>query len=235
VKKAAAFEAFIALFPNSVMRIEALEQAMGAYQQAGDATRLEDTAKRICQLDAGNVRALAIVTYLSRGRATQGDAQAVAQTRDYAERGLRALPEWRKPDGFSASDFDRLHDQMAGIFYGASGYVALQAKDYAAARGYYLKSVQLDPSNLQDVYQLSIAALEMSPVDVNGFWYIARAAALAEASNNASLKQSVVNFGKARYSRYHGGDDGWDRLMAEAKSKTPPPQGFSVTAAMTSK
>jgi len=229
VKKAAGFEAFFIQYPNSVVRIEALEQLMGAYQQLGNQSKLEDAAKRICELDANNVRALAIITYLNRGRLTQGDTQLAAQTRDYADRGLRALPGWQKPADMSSPDFERLHNQIAEIFYGASGFVALQAKDYVNARNYYLKSVQIDPANLQDVYQLAIAGLEMQPLDVTGFWYIARAINLAEAGNNAAAKQSIMNYGKARYSRYHGSDDGWERLIEQAKTRTSLPQGFSVT------
>src|SRR5579864_2608656 len=100
--KAAAMQAFVAQYPASVVKTDALEQAMAAYQQAGDAAKVEDTAKQILGLDAGNIRALAILTFLSRSHADQGDAQALAQTAAYAKRGLEQLPKWQKPADLSA-------------------------------------------------------------------------------------------------------------------------------------
>src|SRR6185312_8995763 len=42
--KAQAMEAFVAQYPNSIVKQEALEQAMGAYQQAQNQPKVEDTA-----------------------------------------------------------------------------------------------------------------------------------------------------------------------------------------------
>ena len=74
--KAAAMEAFVAKYPGSAVKIDALEQAMAAHQRAGDTAKLEENAASILQLQPDNVRALAIATFLRRGRATQGDAKA---------------------------------------------------------------------------------------------------------------------------------------------------------------
>lgn len=40
-QKAAAFESFVAHYPHSIVKVEALEQAMGAYQQLGNAAKVE--------------------------------------------------------------------------------------------------------------------------------------------------------------------------------------------------
>jgi len=175
-------------------------------------------------LDAVNIRALAIVTFLARNHATQGDAQALTQTAAYAKRGLEQLPKWQKPADLSDADFNKLHDQMTEIFAGAAGFAALQAKDYAAARGFYLKSVQLDPNNLQDVYQLGIACLSMNPPDKDGFWYIAKASNLAAANNSPAAQQSILNYGKAMYRKYHGGEDGWEGIVVAAGAAVVAPQ-----------
>src|SRR5438045_5039045 len=85
VRKAAAMEAFIIKYPASVVKIDALEQAMAAYQAAGNVTQVEDAANRILMTQPRNVRALAIVTFLRRARATQGDAKALADMPGGAE------------------------------------------------------------------------------------------------------------------------------------------------------
>src|SRR5262249_32956745 len=82
VQKGAAMEAFVARYPNSVVHVDALEQAMAAYQQSGNTAKVEDAANRILKLEPGNVRALAIVVVLERMRATQGQADASARLRE---------------------------------------------------------------------------------------------------------------------------------------------------------
>jgi hypothetical protein len=228
VAKAAAMEAFIARYPGSVVKDDALEQAMAAYQQAGDQAKTEETAQRILQANPNNVRALAVVVFLQRARATGGDKQALAALGQNAERGLKLLLHWLKPGGLSDTDFARLHAQVTAIFYGAAGFSALQVKDYPKARSYYLKSVTLDSGNLQDAYQLGVAELEMSPLDKDGFWYICRAAAIAAAQGNSAAQQQIEKYGAARYRKFHGSDAGWDKIMAATQTAGPPPADFAA-------
>ncbi len=47
--KAQGLEAFLQTYPNSVMKEDALEQLMVAYQQAGDAQKTIDAANRVLQ------------------------------------------------------------------------------------------------------------------------------------------------------------------------------------------
>src|SRR5665213_3542886 len=222
-QKAAAMESFVVAYPNSVVKEDALEQAMAGFQQANDQAAVEKTARRILQIDKSHVRALAILSFIDRAKAAQGDKPALAEMQAFAQQGLAALKEWHKPDGTSDADFATARGQTESIFDGALGFAALQAKDYAAARGALAKSVTIDPGNLQDVYQLGIAELEMSPPDATGFWHIARAGGLAKAQGNAAATQSILAYGSAKYRNYHGGDDGWDQIMAQAATQSAPP------------
>ena len=223
--KAAAMEAFVAKYPDSLVKIEALEQAMAAHQRAGDMAKLEENADSILKLQPDNVRALAILTFLRRGRATQGDAKALANMLAGAQRGLDALPNWAKPADITDDTFAAMRKQMTAIFAGAIGFGTLQAKDYAKARTYYRIAFASDPNNLQDVYQLAIADLQMEPIDVDGLWYIAKATALAK--GNDAAQQRILAYGKARYKKYHGAEDGWDDLLAQAAAQPAPPADFA--------
>jgi hypothetical protein len=223
--KAAAMEAFVAKYPGSAVKIDALEQAMAAHQRAGDTARLEDNAASILQLQPDNVRALAIATFLRRGRATQGDAKALADMLAGARRGLDALPNWTKPPDMADDAFAAMRKQMTAIFAGAIGFGTLQTKDYAKARAYYQMAFAADPNNLQDVYQLAIADLQMEPIDVDGLWYIAKATTLAK--GNDAAQQRIVAYGKARYRKFHGSEDGWDELIAQATAQAAPPADFA--------
>ena len=235
-KKAAAMEGFVAKYPNSIVKIDALEQAMAAFQQAGNQAGVEKAARRTLQAAKGNVRALAILTVIERAKATQGDKPALAELQKHAQQGAGALKTWKKPDGTSDADFAKLRRQMDGIFSGALGFAAMQTKDYGKARDAYLKAAAADPGSLQDVYQLGIAELELSPIDANGFWHVARAINLANGQKLADAVKSIDAYGRAKYKRYHGGEDGWDALVKQAAAGAALPKDFakSISAAATS-
>jgi tetratricopeptide (TPR) repeat protein len=225
-QKAAALEAFIAKYPASVAKEDALLQALVAYQDANDHAGIEKSARRILQLDKDNVRALAIVVFVDRVHAGQGDKAALAALGPGAQRGLTALGHWQRPEGIAEDQYQDLRRQMAVIFNGAAGFAALQAKDYGKARGFYRKAVADDPDDMLNVYQLGVADLEMTPLDRDGFWYVARAVNLAGARNDAEAVTNVDRYGRAKYKRYHGSEEGWDAIVARAARGTAVPADF---------
>lgn len=229
--KAAAMETFATQYPGSVVKVDALEQAMAAYHQNNELTKVVQTAERILQIDGNHVRALAIIAAIKRNEATQGGDMKKAQDAGAAaEKGLAALPGWPKPEGISDEEFQQLRDQMASIFAGAAGFAALQAKHLPQARDFYLRSVRIDPNNMQDAYQLGITELQMTPLDPTGFWYAGKAITLAQTQNNEKAATGVAAYGKAMYQRYHGTPDGWDQLVAATAKQNSPPADFAVSA-----
>ncbi len=227
------FENFVRLFPNSAYKEDALEQLMTAYQQAGETAKMVDAAKQLLQVNPNSVRALALLAYLARANAGQPGAlqQSIADARTYGEKGLQALQVMPCPEGASPADVEKLKKQTSVIFGGAVGFAALQSKDYPAAQQAFQAAVNLEPptaqDSLQDVYSLALAYLEPKPSNPLGLWYIARAVALS--NNNAQ----IANYGKSKYIKYHGGDDGWDQLLAQAKASAgnSAPQTFAVAPA----
>jgi len=175
--------------------------------------------------DPNNVKALAIETELESRQATPDSIAAAGQN---AQKGLQALGSWTKPEGMSDQDFQKLKDQMAQMFNSAAGLAALQTKDYATARKYYLQSVHTNPNNLQDVYRLAIAYLEPNPLDLTGFWYGAKALNLA--AGNAEAIKTIAPYIKAKYKKYHGKADDWDKFAATVAGQTEPPSAAEMAA-----
>ncbi len=235
-KRAEALELFIVYYPNSPLMIGAHEQLMASWQAAREPARSDAVATRLLQIDPGNVRALANKVFVGRSRLATGDVTGLAGVVALAERGLAALPKWQKPDGVSDQDFARLKLQATAIFDSGLGFAAQHAKDYPKARRYYLDSVTLAPDNLQDVYQLCVVQLEGTPLDPLGFWYAARAIALAHDSKNDQAAASIDHYARARYRTYHGSEEGWDALLARvAAGQRVPPDKFaaSISRALT--
>lgn len=233
-QRAAGMDAFVKQYPQSIMLLDALEQEMAAYQAAGNQAQVEATAKRILQVAPNHIRALAIIVAIDRAKAGSGDQAALKESCSNAQTGLQQLPSWQKPDGLKDDEFQKVKSQMSDIFNGAAGFCALQGKDYAGARGYYEKAIQIDPTNLQDIYQLAVASLEMNPIDVKGLWYCAKAVNIAQ--GNAATKSAVpgmTNYCKAKYRKYHGNNDGFDQMIAAAATQNALPADFAVAPAPT--
>ena len=223
--KGQAMEAFVQQYPNSIVKIDALEQAMNAYQQANNQQKVEQIARQILSIDPNHVRALAIVVYLERGQIK--DAATGAKARADAEHGLQELGNW-KPTDVSGADVEKLRNQMTGIFAGTAAFGALQQKDYANARKFYEEALKVDPNDLGNNYQMSIALLESNPMNPLGFWYGAKALSVAQSSNppNTQAVQSMSPYVVSRYKKYHGNTDDWNQRIAAAATQTVPPPNF---------
>src|ERR1700682_3111076 len=104
-QKAAAMEAFIKQYPQTIMLSDAMEAALAGYQRASNIPKVVEIAKRMLGVKPNNVNALAIVTAVDRAAATDGKADALKEGCVSAQTGLQQLPSWTKPEGVSDADF----------------------------------------------------------------------------------------------------------------------------------
>lgn len=228
--QAEAYEAFLRQYPNSVVKVSALEQLIAAYQKINDIPKLQDAAGRLLQADPVNLKALALLTYSNRMCAAQGGPNAMQCLNDagkYGQLGVQALQTAQAPAGTTPEDWNKLKQQTAPIFNGAVGLQALQAKNYPQAAEALSVAVAANPNDLQNVYPLALAYLSQKPIDPKGLFWIAKAVTLAQ--GNAQISA----FGKSAYTKYHGGDDGWQGLVQQAASQQNIPPDFKVPPAPT--
>jgi tetratricopeptide (TPR) repeat protein len=228
--KISGLEAFLTQYPNSVMKEDALELLMGAYQQTGNSAKTLDTANKVLQANPCNLRALALIAFTKRAMAEAGGAgaaQNLTEAGQAGDKGLQCLPTAVKGDGVSDTDFANLKKQTAQIFNGAAGMAAYSAKDYAKAQQNLRASVESDPTNLRDVYPLALAYLTAGPAekDVDGLFFIARASNLAQGTGKAQ----IAKFGLSKYTKYHGSDEGWNDVLTKTATVTLPPADFTIT------
>jgi len=226
--KVSGLEAFLTQYPNSVMKEDALELLMGAYQQTANQAKTLETAQKVLLANPCNIRALALLAYTKRAMAEAGQnaPQNLTEAGQSGEKGLTCLQTATKPDGTPDADFQKLKSQTAVIFNGAAGMAAYQAKDYAKTEQFLRASVEGDPANLRDVYPLALAYLTAGPTekDLDGLFFIARAANLAQGAG----KDQIAKFGKSKYNKYHGSEEGWSDVLALTATTTLPPANFTI-------
>jgi len=253
--KVSGLEAFVTQYPNSVMKEDALEQLMTAYQQllsqaktpdqqTQNRNKMLETAQKVLQVNPCNLRALAVTVFTKQSLALAGqNSQAnFADAGQSGDKGLQCLQtNLPKPEGTTADEWEKLKTQTKLIFNGAEGISDYQAavganqakdsatagKDFAKAQPFLKAAVQADSNNLLEVYDLALSDLAAGPAenDVEGLFFIARAANLAQGDG----KNKIAQFGKSRYAKYHGSEEGWSDLLALAATTPLPPANFTIT------
>ena len=236
-------EAFLTQYPNSIMKIPALQTLMQDYQQAGNTAKTIEMATKLLAADPTNERAMFLLAYFDRLKAQSGDPNAKQELDDakkYGQMGLDELPKFAKPAGMSDADFQKMKDQMTGVFNAALGLAALTDKDYDTARKDLRAAVDSSPDFQKDfsvVYPLALAYAGPTPPDpkltpdpINAIWFTARASIVAP---NAQYQQSIEKYAKGLYVKYHAGEDGWTDVLAQAKANPAPPAGFTIKPAPT--
>jgi hypothetical protein len=231
--KAAAIEAFLQQYPNSVVKQEMLEQLVGAYQATGDTAKTYDAAKRLLQVDPNNLRAFTFVVYVDKAQAN-GDQAKLDEAAALAQRGLNAT----KPASMSQADFDKLKAIATPIFYSAIASDAIAKKDYKAAIDALtaeLKSVPpaqtTQPPVLADTYYLGTAYVQQdskNPDNLkNGIWFLARAAQYLPDPYKTTAEKAAEYW----YQKYHGGMDGFQQIQQLAHDNVFPPSAYNPTPA----
>jgi tetratricopeptide (TPR) repeat protein len=224
-QKAQLMESYLQTYPNSVMKEDGLELLLKTYQQLNNTAQIKATAQRLLQMDPNNLTGLALLSYLDRAQAQAGGTDAATSLQEAGQlgtRGLQALQTASKPEGYTDEQWNSMKGSFRVIFLGSVGHAALQAKDYPTAQQNLKEVVAAQPTDVNSTYLLALAYLSPKPIVVDGLFWIAKAAAGAP---------QLVPYAKNQYVRYHGGADGFDELLASAKTAPTIPAGFTVAPA----
>ena len=207
------------------MKEDGLEILLKTYQQLNNTAQIKTVAQRLLDVDANNLTALALLSYLDRQQALAGGADAATalqQAGELGTRGLKVLDTATKPEGYTDDQWNTMKTSFREIYLGSVGHAALQAKDYATAQQDLKEVVALQPTDVNSIYLLALAYLSPKPPVVDGLFWIAKAAGAAP---------QLLPYAKNQYARYHGSEDGFDALLAEAKTDATIPAGFTVAPA----
>jgi tetratricopeptide (TPR) repeat protein len=237
--KAAAIEAFLTKYPNSVVKNDLLETLMVTYQQAGDTDKTLATAQRVLQADPNNLRALYMTAFLDKTKATaamQTNPSAAGPLLDdgasAAQKGLNAT----KPASMADADFQKLKTAASPVFYEVIALDDQNKKDIPGAVQNFTSDLKAysDPAQttsglgLNDTYLLGQAYAQQTPPDLkNAAWFLTRAALFAP----PAAKQQIQSAAEYFYKKYHGSMDGYPQVQALAQANLFPPADYNPTPA----
>ena len=237
--KVAALKAYLQKYPNSPVKTSVLTDILGAATQTGDKAQILDASNNLLAVDPQNLRALAFEVYYGK---TDADAMADASAKQaaldkvagYAQTGLTVDQGTTAPKGMSDADFATLKARTLPVFSAAVADDDIVKKDNAGAIT-VLKAelAAVDPAQtqsvgpvLQDEYTLANAYYTSTPPDyLNCAWYASRTAAFAPAAQKTGIQQLATYC----YGKYHGSQEGFDKLQAQSQAALNPPADLATT------
>ncbi len=232
-KKVALAEAFLQKYPDSGVKNYVYAELMEAYQQANDAQKAIDTAKKLLEVDPNNLAALRYLSFAFPFTFKPDSADAsseLSRAESDAKHGLDLLSKIQKPANMTDDQFQQQVKPVRAVFNAAVAFVALQRKDYAGAVTSFKAALEDNPGDMYTNYRLGVAYLLASPADYNnGFWYLSRAVALGRA-NKIPDTGGIEKYLDDAYTNYHGNKDGLEDVITQAASSPNPPAGFQVAA-----
>jgi tetratricopeptide (TPR) repeat protein len=141
-----------------------------------------------------------------------------------------------RPAEMSDADAAKAKPEMRVFAQKTAGWIDWTRKDFARAEVELGKAIALDPKQAQVSYWLGDAMLEQNKTNPEkqpvALYHFARAASYeGPTSLPAGDRKNLTAYLNTAYVKYHGSDEGLDKLIADAKSSATPPSGFQIKSA----
>lgn len=141
-----------------------------------------------------------------------------------------------RPTEMTDDDAAKAKPDMRVFAQKTAGWIDWTRKDFKRAEVELGKALALDPKQAQVSYWLGDAMLEQNKTNPGkqpiALYDFARAAAYdGPTCLPAGDRQNLMTYLNTAYVKYHGSDEGLDKLVASAKVSAAPPAGFQIKSA----
>lgn len=170
--KAAGLESFLQTYPQSVVKLLALNQLLVTYQQLGDADHALSAATRVLQVDPANMQAIYLSVAVKKGQCQKvvdpktgvaSDPQPCDDAAALAQKGLTGA----KAADVSADDWKKQTDAAYPLYHSTIALDnAVAKKDYKGAISEYRTELMLLPPQATTVPGMGLAdTLQLAQVE----------------------------------------------------------------------
>ena len=220
-------------YPQTDYTTERRALLLATYFQVGMAKEAVDTAKQVLADEPNNFSALFILVSFTQAVAGQTPPADVLDQGEKAANALLANLD-KAPPNFTEEQWKTQRPQVEALAHTTLGWVALQRKNWQPAQAEFQKTLQLNPNDGQVDYYLgtAIASEKDAAKMPTALFYFARAATYeGPGALNPGARQQVMAYVQRAYKGYHGTDEGFNNLLAAAKSQPLPPADFRIKSA----
>jgi tetratricopeptide (TPR) repeat protein len=200
------------------------------YVGLNDAKDAVEEAKQILANDPKDFTALYYTMLFTQGLYTQNQSPDVL---DQGEKAAKAILDNidTPPPNVKAEDWAKLRPAIEELAHVNLGFIAMQRKNWDAAQAEFQKVLTLNPNNAQVDYWMGTVIASEKKLDQlpAAMFYFARAATYqGQGALSPDAQKTALTYVQRQYKNYHGSDEGFNDLLAAAKSSATPPAGFTI-------
>ncbi len=160
---------FAAKFPQSELRALLYSTAMAMYQQANNAPKMMDMARKVLEIDADDPAALIGLGQALAERTGEADLdkdQRLAEAKKDAEHALVTVETDVPTAGYPPEQLAAFKSRLRSDAYGILGTLASKASNWADAESNLRKSIDADPTEPDSItiYRLAVALDEQNKI-----------------------------------------------------------------------
>jgi tetratricopeptide (TPR) repeat protein len=200
------------------------------YVGLNDAKNAVEEAKQILANDPKDFTALYYTMLFTQGLYAQNQSPDILDQGEKASQAILAGID-TPPPNVTPEQWAKLRPDIELLAHVNLGFIAMQRKNWDAAETEFQKVLMMNPNNAQVDYWMgtviaSEKKLDKLPV---AMFYFARAATYqGTGALTADAQKTALTYVQKQYKNFHGSDEGFNDLVAAAKSSATPPAGFTI-------
>lgn len=219
-------------YPTTDWNKERRTLFLTTYANLGKAKEAVDVAKRVLADNPNDFTAQYYTMYFTQALYAQNQA---AEILDQGARSATAILANinTPPPNVTAEQWAKLKPDVELLAHTTLGFVHMQKKEWDAAEAEFQKVLQTNPNNGEvDHWMGTVIAGQGKPErQSEALFYFARAAAYeGPGALSPDFRKTDATYVERQYKRYHGSGDGFDKLMALAKTTATPPPNFHIAS-----
>jgi tetratricopeptide (TPR) repeat protein len=192
-------------------------------------------AKTILGDDPKNFSAQYYIMFYTRALAASNPAPDIL---DQGEKAAKAILDNinTPPPNVTEDQWKTARTDVENLAHTTMGWILSMRKNWEASEAEFQKSLAINPNNGEVDYLMGTAIASEKKVEKmpQALFYFARAASYeGPGALNPDGRKQVLAYVQKAYKSYHGGDDGFNDLIATAKASPTPPADFKIVDAAT--
>lgn len=217
-------------YPSTDYSKERRQLFLTTYVALNQPSQAVGVAKQILAQDPQDFSALYYTMFYTRALAGSNPTPDVLDQGEKAANAIVAHID-TPPPNVTQAQWDSAKKDVENLAHTTLGWIAMQRKNWEGSESEFQKSLQLNPNSGEVIYFMATAIASEKKVEKMpaALFYFARAATYdGTGALSPAGRQQVMAYVQKAYKTYHGGDDGFNDLIAAAKSSTAPPADFKI-------
>jgi tetratricopeptide (TPR) repeat protein len=200
------------------------------YVGLNDAKNAVEEAKQILADNPKDFTALYYSMYFTQALYGQNQSPDILDQGEKAAQAILAGIDMPPPN-VTADQWAKLRPDVELLAHVNLGFIAMQRKNWDGAEAEFQKVLMASPNNAQVDYWMGTVVASEKKLDKlpAAMFYFARAATITGPTALApDAQKTALTYVQKQYKNFHGSDEGFNDLLAAAKSSPTPPAGFTI-------